>query len=81
MYRQVLIPDEQNYLIPIPSYLYGRKVEVIVFPLSEAMMASKIKPRNNWAKAAKQMHQVGEDNLLIPATSNNESLDWWTWEE
>jgi len=81
MYRQVLIPDEQNYLIPIPSYLYGCEVEVIVSPMNEIITPSKISPRNNWAKAAKQMHQFGDDVLLMPMVSNNEKLDWWTWEE
>ena len=81
MYRQVLIPDEQNYLVSIPSYLYGCEVEVIVSPMNETVMPSKIKTRNNWAKAAEQMHQDGDDVLLMPIISNNENLDWWTWEE
>jgi len=81
MYRQIFIPDEQNYLVSIPSYLYGCEVEVVVSPISEPMMPSKVEPRNNWAKAAKQMHLAGDDILLMPAVSNNEKLDWWTWEE
>jgi len=81
MYRQVLIPDEQNYLVSIPSYLYGCEVEVIVSPMNETVMPSKVKTRNNWAKAAEQMHQDGDDVLLMPIISNNENLDWWTWEE
>ena len=81
MYRQVLIPDEQNYLVSIPSYLYGCEVEVIVSPMNEMVMPSKVKTRNNWAKAAEQMHQDGDDVLLMPIISNNENLDWWTWEE
>jgi len=80
MYRQIFIPNEQNYLVSIPSYLYGREVEVLVLPINEVTMSSKIKPRDNWASAAKQMHQIGEDVLLIP-TLSNENLDWWTWEE
>ena len=81
MYRQIFIPDEQNYLVSIPRHLYGCEVEVIVTPTNEEMMSSKIKPRNNWAKAAKQMHQMGDDILQIPSVSTNEILDWWTWEE
>jgi len=81
MYRQVLIPNEQNYLISIPSYLYGHEVEVVVSPMNEVLASSKNQPRNNWAAAAKQMHQVGDDMLLMPTVSNNENLDWWTWEE
>jgi antitoxin MazE len=76
-----MIPNEQNYLVSIPSYFYGCKVEVIVSPMDEIIMPPKIKSRNNWEKAAKQMHQVGDDILLLSNVSNNENLDWWTWEE
>jgi len=81
MYRQVLIPDEQNYLISIPNYLYGCEIEVVMSPMSHETMTPKFKPRNSWAKAAKQMHQLGDDILIMPSMSNNENLDWWTWEE
>jgi len=81
MYRQIFIPNEQNYLISIPPYLYGCEVEVTVSPTNEAVMPSKIKPRSNWANAAKQMHQVGDDILLMPTVSTKENLDWWTWDE
>jgi len=80
MYRQVFIPDEQNYLVSIPRYLYGCEVEVVVSPTNEVTPLSKVKPRNNWANAAKQMHQTGDDILLMPIISNDENLDWWTWE-
>jgi len=79
MYRQVFIPDEQNYLVSIPRYLYGCEVEVVISPTNEVAALSK-KSRNNWANAAKQMHQIGDDILLMPIISNNENLDWWTWE-
>ena len=81
MYRQIFIPNEQNYLVSIPSYLYGHEVEVLVLPINEAITPSKIKPRDNWATAAKQMHQLGDDVLLMPTEFNNENLDWWTWEK
>jgi len=80
MYRQIFIPDEQNYLVSIPPDLYGCEVEVIVFPTNETTTLSRVKPRSNWANAAKQMHQACDDVLLMPAVSNNENLDWWTWE-
>jgi len=79
MYRHIFTPNEQNYLVSIPPNLYGCEVEVIVFPTNETSML-KAKPRYNWANAAKQMHQFGDDMLLIPAVSNKENLDWWTWE-
>jgi len=80
MYRQIFIPNEHNYLVSIPPNFYGNEVEVIVFQTNETVMQSRIKPRNNWANAAKQMHQLGDDTLLMPAIANNENFDWWTWE-
>ena len=76
MYRQIFIPNEQNYLIPIPSDWYGREVEVIAF-----LTNNTVKPRYNWAKAAKQMHSAGDDTLLMSSVPNNENIDWWTWNE
>ena len=35
MYRQIFIPNEQNSFIPIPQEWYGRKIEVIAFPITE----------------------------------------------
>ena len=76
MYRQIFIPNEQNHLIPIPSDWYGREVEVIAF-----LTKNTVKPRYNWAEAAKQMHIAGDDTLLMSSASNNENIDWWTWNE
>ena len=81
MYRQIFIPNEQNYLVSVPNYWYGCEVEVIIAPTNKTEMSSKATTRNNWAEAAKQMHQAGDDVLLMPAISNNENLDWWTWDE
>ena len=80
MYRQIFTPNEQNYLVSIPPNLYGYEVEVIVFPTNKTITLSGVKPRTNWANAAKQMHQVGDDMLFMPVISNNENIDWWTWE-
>ena len=77
MYKQIFIPNEQNYLVPIPRCWYGCEVEVIISPISK----TEVKARNNWAEAAKQMRQVNDDVLLMPAVLNNENLDWWTWNE
>ncbi|MDR1335802.1 MAG: hypothetical protein LBK22_03110 [Tannerella sp.] len=35
MYRQIFIPTEQNINIPIPQQWWGRKIEVIAFPVSK----------------------------------------------
>jgi antitoxin MazE len=38
-------------------------------------------PRQDWAEAAKQMAEAGDDELLIPDFFEDEDLSWWTWEE
>ena len=80
MYRQVFTPDEQNNYVSIPRSWYGQEVEVLVFLTNEPMQ-SKTKPRYHWAEAAEQMHLIGDDTLLMPSLSNNENIDWWTWDE
>jgi len=81
MYRQVLIPSGQSLFIPIPQSWYGREVEVIAFPTETATISSVPQPRYKWAEAAQQMHLAGDDRLLMSDISNNENIDWWTWEE
>jgi hypothetical protein len=41
MYRQVLTPDEQNNTIVIPREWYGRKIEVVAFPVVESGRSAK----------------------------------------
>ena len=45
MYRQVLIPTEQYNVIPvtIPREWYGKKVEIIVFPMEFVSQKNKKK--------------------------------------
>ena len=35
MYRQILIPTEKDHKIELPVDLYGKKVEVIAFEITE----------------------------------------------
>ena len=35
MYRQILIPTEKDHRIDLPADLYGKKVEVIAFEITE----------------------------------------------
>ena len=35
MYRQILTPTEKNHKIELPADLYGKKVEVIAFEITE----------------------------------------------
>jgi hypothetical protein len=42
MYRQIFIPSEQNSIIPIPQEWYGRKIEVIAFPIKENVTEKSI---------------------------------------
>lgn len=40
-------------------------------------ITSKRKPRQGWAKAAKKMHQCGDDTILIPDNLDNHIFDPW----
>lgn len=81
MYRQIFIPNEQNNHVSIPHSWYGHEVEVIVFLTDKMTIPPKIKPRYNWAESAQQMHTAGGDTLLMPSVSDNENIEWWTWNE
>jgi hypothetical protein len=35
MYRQIFIPNGQNISIPVPQQWWGRKIEVIAYPVSK----------------------------------------------
>lgn len=35
MYRHIMVPTEKDHIIELPKELYGRKVEVIAFPLQD----------------------------------------------
>ena len=41
MLRQVMIPNEKNSTISIPSEYYGMEVEILIFPFND------IKPNQN----------------------------------
>jgi hypothetical protein len=52
MYRQILIPTEQNNVIPvtIPREWYGRQVEIIVFPISKEERETEKKDEDEFMK-------------------------------
>ena len=37
----------------------------------------KAEPRKDWEKAFKKMHEVGDDQLLMPDVFDNETFDEW----
>jgi len=41
------------------------------------VIKSKTKPRKNWEQAFKQMHENGDDQLLIDDVFSDESLEEW----
>jgi len=44
MYREIIIPSDQNNMIQIPKEYWNRQIEVLVLPLSEtAKKANKNK--------------------------------------
>jgi len=52
MYRQILTPTEYNGIIPItiPHEWYGKKVEIIAFPVEYASEKSKKNKKGDIAK-------------------------------
>lgn len=72
--------------IIIPSNILRKsklslKSEVEVGCNDDGSISIKASPRQGWAEAAKQMANVGDDELLIQETFNDEDLDWWEWDE
>jgi hypothetical protein len=56
--------------------------EKIFLTLSQRVkMTQKGKPRHNWEETAKQMHNSGDDKLLIHAELSSKETDWWTWDQ
>ena len=46
MYRQVLVPDEQNATVTIPNEWFGMKVVVLAYPITA--MQTKEKEKFAW---------------------------------
>jgi hypothetical protein len=58
MYRQIFIPNEQNSNIPIPREWYGRKIEVIAFPVMEDVTDESV------ANKRKKLDEVLNQHLI-----------------
>lgn len=43
---------------------------------TESRKANRKNPRRGWAKLFKQMHENGDDKILIPDAINIDSKDW-----
>jgi len=45
----------------------------------DSITIKKVPARAGWETAAQQMHEVGDDNLLMPDVFEDESFNDWTW--
>ncbi|MES2703775.1 MAG: hypothetical protein V4649_14130 [Bacteroidota bacterium] len=42
MYRQIMVPTEQEHSVELPKELFGKTVEIIAFSLSEGETLNKL---------------------------------------
>ncbi|MCF2139511.1 MAG: AbrB/MazE/SpoVT family DNA-binding domain-containing protein [Candidatus Lokiarchaeota archaeon] len=68
--------------IRIPKHILERlnlhdKIELIIDDkLEQILIKSDDPPRKNWENLFQQMHEKGEDNLLIDDSLDLEEWDW-----
>ncbi len=53
MYRQIIVPTEEDHSIELPEYLFGKKVEVVVNEIgsssdSTSSLPSDLKDKDFW---------------------------------
>ena len=67
MFRQVLVPDEQNATVTIPNELFGMEVIVLAYPITAKQ--SKGKKQFAWLNGNSKIDnpfRVGENFKKIP---------------
>ena len=67
MFRQVLIPDEQNATVTIPTELYGKEIIVLAYPITTEQ--SKEKKQFAWLNGNSKIDnpvRIGENFRKIP---------------
>jgi len=60
----------------LDKYNIGDTLELIL-ERSYIVLKPKAEPRKNWEKAFQQMHENGDDNLLIDDVFNDEFFEEW----
>ncbi len=79
MYKEIIIPKSAKYSIDIPREYINKKVSIV---LEEEMQISKPRrikrnnPRKGWGKYFKQMHNNGDDTLLLSGSNNFDFTEW-----
>jgi len=67
MFRQVLVPDEQNATVTIPTELFGMEVVVLAYPITARL--SKEKKQFAWLTGNSKIDnpvRIGENFRKIP---------------
>ena len=67
MFRQVLVPDEQNATVTIPTELFGREIIVLAYPITTTQ--SKEKKQFSWLNGNSKIDnpvRIGENFRKIP---------------
>jgi len=64
MYRQIIIPESNRYLLDLPQDFIGKKVEVIAFTVEENSLIENHNDENKYAwKNAKEFFDAHKINL------------------
>ncbi len=61
----------------LEKYNIQNKIEIIL-EKDFIILKPKAEPRKNWEKAFKEMHENGDDQLLIDDVFEDENFDEWT---
>ena len=61
----------------LEKYNIQNKIEIIL-EKDFIILKPKADPRKNWEKAFKEMHENGDDQLLIDDVFEDENFDEWT---
>ena len=75
----VAIGNSKGIRIPksiIEQLHISDKIEMEVENQQIILKPFKDKPRSGWESAFKEMHDLKEDNLLIPEINENEDFQW-----
>jgi len=79
MYKEVIIPKSAKYNIDIPKEYVNKKITIVLderSSLTKSGRRSERNPRKGWAKLFKQMHENGDDKILIPDSISIDVKDW-----
>ena len=79
--RLVQIGNSRGIRIPKPFIEQAGLTEEVEIEVRDGaiVITARVAPREEWAQAAKRMHEAGDDALLDPPTATRFDEEEWTW--